>query len=184
MEQKLDTLSSALQNMQDMILKKGILAEGQQLHKDKAREKGKQINSDAESETMIYYNAVPKADSQQLNDGVQVNEVNVDREILFRIREKRDSSSSEERIDTSDELMDLKNENTTKNVDPHIKFIAECQERERISGGEALWIGNNPGPSMTESEHVIREAEVSKARLYGTPGNGNSNNLQFWQTNK
>ena len=84
-------------------------------------------HADNESETTIYHNAVPKFNDCQ--DQQEVNElnVNVDREISFKLRQNRDSSSSEERIDTSDEMMDIEN----NLCDPHSSFIAECEAQAK-----------------------------------------------------
>ena len=71
------------------------------------------------SDTTIYNNALNQVGEDESED--------VDPEITFKQTEisgndnrLRESSSSEDRIDTSDELMDV-------DVDVHDKFIADCE---------------------------------------------------------
>ena len=127
MEAKLDSLTSSLQVMQDLMVKKGIIGEAA----NREKQDGKEKQLDDMSETTVYCNAV-----LQLDKTKHVDQLQVDREISFKITEKRDSSSSEDRIDTSDELMEIEdgfNETKTQqtNIDPE-KFIVECMERAKI----------------------------------------------------
>ena len=58
--------------------------------------------------------------------------INVDQEISFKIRQNRDSSSLEERIDTSDEMMEIE-----QNLcDSHSRFIAECEAQAKNARGD------------------------------------------------
>ena len=87
----------------------------------------------------------------------------VDPEITFKIddksKEHRNSSSSEEHIDTSDELMEV-------DLDINDRFIADCQE-EANRQQQARQIAD---PQPSRGEMIICEAEMGKARIYGTPG--------------
>ena len=125
LQSKLDDVSSTLKIMQQMMVKKGFFDEEEQPDQDgKLTEKTKrkprggkcddatdstQISS--HSDTTIYREAVrPESDTNR----VEV----IDREISFNIKRK-ESTSSEDQIDTSDELLDVD------------KFIADCQEDAR-----------------------------------------------------
>ena len=78
-------------------------------------------SEDSHSETTIYKNVLDK-----------VENVIVDHEVSFRIKDKRDGTSSVDRlIDTSDELMAL---------DEHDRFIAEMKRQQ---GGRKVMIPDN-----------------------------------------
>ena len=151
MEQKLDTLSTTLQAMQEMMAQNGMLK-----NKNSAGTLKNTVNSDNESDTTIYQAAVNKAQNEQTVDsGFQIR---VDPEITFNVHdEKRNSSSPDDWIDTSDELMEIED-------NAHSNFIAECA---------AAAAGNSRSQKRKEDDgdRVIREAEASKARLFATPGN-------------
>ena len=115
-------MSSTLLAMKELLVKSGITdkTDNQAGKKSSSKEKeGKgKVMSDARSETMVYENA--------LNKVTEENDQIVDSEITFCIREssnqdeqlnKRESSSSEDRIDTSDELLE---------VELNDNFIADC----------------------------------------------------------
>ena len=127
LEDKLDDVTSTLKVMQEFMIKKGLFEDNEaswdtsQVVKSKQnKDKTGEINPEGESsqsgsETTIYQEAV-------LQD--QSNKMEVDSEITFNLINQKvntDSMSSEEQMDTSDELADL-------NVD---KFIAECQKDAR-----------------------------------------------------
>ena len=93
--------------MQEIMLEKGIFDK----EKQTANERKKMVKgtSDNDSVTTIYHNVVPKGkDVLKLVSPLTV-ELNVDPEVSFRVKGNRDSSSSEYRIDTSDELMEIDN---------------------------------------------------------------------------
>ena len=181
MEQKLDTLSTTLQNMHQMMVAKGIFDE-EESHQDKPRgKKAKQLDegiqeeTDRDSETTIYKNAVKKAKPRQ-----EKIEFNVDHEVSFNYKNKNDSSSSDERIDTSDELMEIDDHEI--NVDLSDQFIADCAtearaNRDKQGNGERT-TKDKESRRMTgeisRSEQVIWDAKTAKARLLATPGNLNS----------
>ena len=119
MENKLDSLTSSVQVMQELMMRSSYVhQEPKQSTSSKPRDTGKndsnqkEINlsdqTEALSETTIYKDAVHK---QREED---------DPEISFNFKNKRDSSSSEERIDTSDELME---------IDVNDQFIADCAKQ-------------------------------------------------------
>ena len=134
-EDQLDTMSSALLAVKEILVHQGLTGEakgtltapsvvtsdGQEA--DKAMQSSKSV-IETTSETTIYCNAL---------DNLEVNEEAVDSEITFNMGKhvkeanqeipssinKRDSSSSEDRIDTSDELMEV-------DFDYNDQFITEC----------------------------------------------------------
>ena len=112
------------------------------------------------SETTIY---------RRVLDKVKQSEVVVDPEITFRIESKgdskhRNSSSSEERIDTSDEMMEV------DDLDINECFIADCQaEANRGRLYQDAPDEREPNPA----EELIRKAEAAKAKIYTLPGNEN-----------
>ena len=182
MEDKIDLLSTSLKAMQEMMAEKGFLGqEGTAKNYDPGE--NAKVNKDSKSQvsslqTTIYKNAVKR---------VQTGNP----EITFLVKEKRDSTSSEDRIDTSDELMEID--------DVHNQFIADCQRRakddemqrreeERRHDKEPRRQRDRPGEcnkQLDESQQVIREAEASKARLFGTKGiYNNSDLIDNWQTSE
>ena len=127
------------------------------------------------SETTIYRNAVQKEGENVIN---MVNE-----------QEKRNSSSSDELVNSSGDLDDLVNKTLTE------KFIADCKMDQRRRSmedykGEHREYRNDAYEADEErrrhyseqremersqredkTEKMIREAEASKAKLYDLPGN-------------
>ena len=108
-EDKLDSLSTTLSVMQDMMLKKGFFEiETNEKQKRRKKNSGRVSVSDfvmeasqpSASETTIYQNTVEPVDD--------TNELDVDPEISFKLKRLRESTSSEEQdqIDTSDELIE------------------------------------------------------------------------------
>ena len=107
MEQKIDTLSMTLKVMQEMMAENGLIRE-----KNSGSSKKMVSNSDNDSETTIYQAAVPKLNEDEANL-VGKMQLQVDPEITFNVhnvnKDKHESSSSDyNRIDTSDELMEIK----------------------------------------------------------------------------
>ena len=81
----------------------------------------------------------------------------------------RDSTSSEDQINMSDELMD---------VDINEQFIAECAaQAERKRGTkrpmreEADDWNDSRQNKLSHGAEMVKEAEASRARIFGTPGN-------------
>ena len=171
-EDKLDTLSNAVILLQSLMEKKGLFdtsakktAKGSNKKKDPASnnrtpQKGEVagVNS-SNSETTIYQNAVEFMDvNQETNQHKEgFYEIN-DPEITFKSK-TRDSTSSEDHVNTSDELME---------IDINEQFIAEC-------AAEASQVDKRNSKEQPQlvstSEQVICEVEAAKARMFKTPGN-------------
>ena len=154
MEQLIESLSSSVKIMQQMMASKGF-AEPTDSQRNWNNRQGKtnstESGSDHESETAIYQNAVPKLNT------VEVSHIPVqgDPEIAFKRNKDWDSSSSEERINTSDEMMD-----------EHDHFIAECAAQADKMKNQMI-----RHELRDEGERIVCEAEANKADLYATPGN-------------
>ena len=178
MEDKLDSLSSSLKLMQDMMTEKGFFKDNRSNKKKSKGQKGKSNKNDllsqtSSSETTIYKNAVKRIDTG-------------DPEISFNLKQKRDSSSSEDSIDTSDELIEIETDH-----DIHDKFIADCArqvQRDEAHRREIEYRRNDKHQDQQEefatnkqrdllerSQEVIKEAKALKARLFATKGNCNYN---------
>ena len=95
----------------------------------------------------------------------------MDPEISFKLKKNTDSSSLEDKIDTSDDLMEV------EEGEFNVRMFSG--DRMDDNGVRASGPAQRPIGEMEESERVIREAEASKARLYATPGNC-SHNLSNW----
>ena len=180
-EEKLDEVSSTLKVMQDLMIKKGMFEEFQEIQKNhrekphaaKRRASGGNQNNgndnlpnlnDSYSETTIYKDVIKK-ESASFNVSQQV-----DPEITFNLNalktnEKCNSSSSDKQIDTSDDLIDVDN------------FIADCQAAAMGSKVTAT-VAHSPrlGGSrqvierQDEGDRDIQDAEAGKARVMDTPG--------------
>ena len=170
-EQRLDQMSDTLAVMKEFFMTK-MKSDGENkmvsLNEKRTAPKEKQstdCNKDkgtaieSTSETTVYHNALNK---------LSETEVIVDPEITFRINETNEkdqhcnSSSSEERIDTSDELMDVDIDQNPLNE----RFIADC-EAEACRKKE-----DQPGHSAGRG--LVREAEAHRAWIYNTPGNAHN----------
>ena len=109
MEQKLDTLSSSVHALQQMLLKQQERESDNNKKKKEGKTDRKQGKTDllsSNSETMIYHNALNKI--SECDQGDQGSTIQVDDEIAFhkdRVK-NRDSSSSEDKMDTSDEMFE------------------------------------------------------------------------------
>ena len=192
LQEKLDDVSSMLKIMQEMMVKKGFFAEekgksntkensqlvGRKQNKGSRGEINDNVNNadnsttsqtHSNSETTIYREAVLPEQQLVVNkissdkDMVQI----VDNEISFHVKRK-DSTSSDEQIDTSDELLDVD------------KFIADCQEDARRQSKESHPSGRDDqitddghghGHHQSQADQVVKEAEASRARMIATPGN-------------
>ena len=185
-EQRLDTMSSTLLAMKQIMEKSGLLentsagqgssqtaapAEGKRKH-DKEKQKGKSNEKvseqvtlgEATSETTIYKNVLQKevpARHSYIDSG--------DDEVTFKTPTKaqfqtmQNNSSSDEQVDTSDELLEI-------NMDFNEKFISDCAKEAAASRKESQLQEKEPGPNERANE-ILRQAEVSKALLLPTPGN-------------
>ena len=152
---RLDNLSDTLKIMKDFMLQKGMMnhdseaagseSQNQQqqtrvrsvVTKDMGKDRAGKVNSNtSSSETTIYQKALRKEGEGQ--------DIIVDNEISFKkvgmpevdtsnamLDKSKLSPSSDEQIDTSDEMMDVE-------IDINDRFIADCaEEARRWSAGEA-----------------------------------------------
>ena len=159
MEDWLDTLSSTLLAVTELISKGGIPASNIQSKQEEKNPNGKH-QSDTMSDTTIYDNALQKI--VQVDPEISFKEKIVEKEVqLEKEVDKRDSTSSEEQIDTSDELIEM---------DVHDKFIAECAA-EASNRKRTYPYTDEGGQEMHDrAETIIREAEAARIRMLGTPG--------------
>ena len=166
MGQRIDTLSSTLLAMKDLLMMKNKDKEVEDMksnsheHHEKELDRAGNSNDNIEAsalETIIYHNALQK-DKQSIE---------VDNEVTFMVdssKVHRYSTSSDEHIDTSDGLMDV-------DVD---QFIADFSRQAKVQGGtqqEDRDVG-----VKAQVEGIIQSAEVSKARILATPGENTSPN--------
>ena len=171
MESKIDSLSNSLQVLQEFMMKQQkekqgnalvTVSKGKKTDKNSQSAKTGMVTEVSQSDMTIYQNFLEKIDDN--NDG-QINEVQVDPEITFKKgkQTKRDSSSSEDHVDTSDDMIEM-------DVDFNDRFIADCeQEAQRICNSFA-----EDRVTATEVQNqaanYIKEAEAAKARILNTPG--------------
>ena len=146
-EDKVDELSKTVRAMQDMMKEKGLLEEFQRRRKSSTRRESSDSNNQGEldlsnSETTIYQEAL-----QMESEGD--NEFKVDKEVSFKVtnQNKRVSSSSEDQVDTSDDMLDVDN------------FIADCANQAKTQR-----IANPPQGKgrRSQGDEAIRESEASK----------------------
>ena len=174
MEERLDSMSSALEVMKDFFLSSGMQEKGKNPGTPKCRhgggDRGTSNTFSTNSETTIYRNVLEKVQPES----------QVDREISFKISEKgqgqgsmqqRDSSSLEDRIYTSDELMEIDDEIQNK-------FIADCTAATEQRRCRSSYDKNND--ARRARDKIIREAEAHKKSTFNMPGNG-FNNVGFNQ---
>ena len=126
MEQKLDTLSSSVHALQQMLLKQQERENDNRKKKKEGKPDHKQGKTDllsSNSETTIYHNALNK-----ISECDQGSTIQVDDKIAFRKDrvKNRDSSSSEEKMDTSDEMFEPGMEVAINDISEH--FIADCEQ--------------------------------------------------------
>ena len=139
MENKLDTLSNSVREMQEFIreqvFKKATGKEGKEDDGRKSSRKGmceannySDRTTASESDTTIYRSAVKKivvdADSEI---AFQLKETEAENEIITNINkntDKEESFEDEEQVDTSDDLIE---DNIVNNQEMQKHFIADCQ---------------------------------------------------------
>ena len=192
-EDKLDDLSNSMKVMQALLQNQGIIPGKDALPARKGKNvqpkdsKGKRNNNnltgdiekedsaqeedEIDSDTTIYHNALDKTD---------VDIQQVDPEVSFRMKKQRESSSSKDQIDTSDELME---------IDINEKFISDCaadaarqrhHDRDESTDGQNNVRGRHrDSTKQNRTMDMIRESEASKARMYATPGNAPLINSEF-----
>ena len=178
-EARLDMLSSTLLAVKELLTKSGITGEGITDDRNKKETEGKKnsgkvdyyvMTTNSQSETTIYQNSLnqtavsPEQTIQVVDEEISFkknNQPHTERFDQFDKINERDSSSSEERIDTSDELIDME-------MDVHDKFIADCASEERRHKQQQP--GENReqqqcNEAIERSDNMIREAKAAKIRV-------------------
>ena len=118
------------------------------------------------SETTIYHNVLNRVCSPE--------EKIVDSEITFKINRKRlemgrrDNTSSEDKNDTSDELMEVDDELNSRFIADCVSNVgAETSDRNRSRSGDRE---GETSRARNQADKIIRGAEAAKAHVFGTPG--------------
>ena len=126
------------------------------------REKGLPFSN---SSTTVYHNLLNPVgeiiQSDDRNPEPMEVEHEVDSEITFKIKKNRDSSSSEDRVNMSDEFVNMDCD----------QFIADCQAEAshgHLARERSPHRDKNP---YERGERMIKEAEVNKKRMLALPGN-------------
>ena len=175
MEQKLDKLTDVLTVMQQAFFNKevadktgkSIIAQDQLLDS-----KGAVVIA-AESETTIYRNAVEHGNE---NNVMQSLDLAVEQQGIqeLDINKRVSTSSEDEAVNTSDELMD------PCGIDKLISGqLAAAYDGVQKDGGQQSarrlkhQLAVEPGPS-DQADQMVWEADANKARLSATPGETNS----------
>ena len=118
-------MSSTLLAMKELMVKNGLTGELEKINRKSNAGKSDHISAiQSSSETTIYKNALEKQVNPLTTNEIAEEEVHS--EITFRVNKAdisklRESSSSEDPIDTSDEMMDVDVCNVNEN------FIADCK---------------------------------------------------------
>ena len=156
-EDRLDNLSNTLIAMKELLTQKGLV--GETTATAPSSQSGKNETVVSTSDTTIYNNALDKITDQTAL-------IAVDPEISFKVTEKDeqgdvevppmqddnkgDSYSSDNRVDTSDEMINM-------DIDLSTKFIADCEAEARRSRKRSFeqnedWVEDNP---RCEADEVI-----------------------------
>ena len=178
-EQKLDSLTDALTAVQNTLAQQAIL---------QARTPGKspsklipqhvgalqvgkgEVVIAGESKTTIYKNAVEQCDprvSEELDKMRQeLANVNI---------EKQASTSSDEAIDTSDELMEVDNSLTGNQV-------VDDHGRDQPAGGtvRSAQLALEANDGMTVAQKMIKEAELTRSRMVAAKGEESNFHNFLW----
>ena len=179
-EAKLDSLSSSLEMMKDLFLQSGIMTgkagtkENDGAGPSTSRQQtGKDvISNQSSSETTIYRNVLNKRNNDQSSEQEVIRpsiHEPVDSEIMFKVSgndklRNRESSSSDERGDTSDELIG------EIEGDARESFIADCAaeaHRRSMSSDQS----RRRRDGHDKADEMIRWGERSHERIYALPGN-------------
>ena len=181
MEQKIDSLSTSVQALQEMMLLQQRTSQAKATKdlvklKKKKKEKSKSKDCDqgmpehltSNSDMTIYHNMLQKITDKD----VEGSTIQVDDEIAFKkssINKNRDSSSSDEKMDTSDEIADIEIELNDMNE----RFIADCEQEAKRRRSSLLDHRDEEDVGMVakhNSDEIIRSVEASKARIMTMPG--------------
>ena len=196
MDEKLNSLTDSVKIMQEMMLQQQLQQQQLQAKQQNQKEsnqvdtpkknrnswpetKGNVENEGYESDTTIYHNILKKVTPK--NKEI----LRVDPEVSFRYSKANESSSSDEQINTSDEVTEM-------DVDINEQFISDCNnaarkrtyaeagtsrqaDKTRPRDREAM----NPDSVEAHRAEEVREREASKARMFATPGNSDNINGDF-----
>ena len=181
MEQKIDSLSMSVQALQEMMLlqqqtsqakgtKESVKPKKKKKEKSKSkdRDQGMPEHLTSNSDMTIYQNMLQKITDKD----VEGSTIQVDEEIAFKkssVNKNRDSSSSDEKMDTSDEIADIEIE--LNDMNEH--FIADCKQEAKRRRSPLLDHRDEDDDGMVakcNSDEIIRSVEVAKARIMTTLG--------------
>ena len=155
MEAKLDSMTHTLHEMQQLMKDSGLL----NLKRHSAQgSKGKEPRESvaADSVTTVYESAVPLQQEPHVCE--------VDKEVMFNFKRTRDSSLSDDPIDTSDETVDP---DTFSHLVISDQSPEDGQDRPQGRRDRRTPPVVRPGPN----DLMICEAEAAKARMIPTSGN-------------
>ena len=174
LEEKLEVMSNTLEAMKEFFVKGGYAPN----NTGKATPKSKQGGGDREeidqtresnqstSQTMIYHNVLEKVTTGKIDDPeitfkipIEGNNVQLESD---KVR-NRESSLSDDQIDTSDEMMEV-------DQSIHDKFIADCEAEATRRRSKSR---DETDRARCEADDIIREAEAGRAQVYAMPGKPN-----------
>ena len=174
LEDKIENMSNTLEAMKEFFMK-GAFQTSQGQNKPKAKQgsgdredSGKAIeiaNNNSNSDTTIYKKVQDRIETSDIDDPeiilhMPLNNTDRNEDIDRDQCNKRDSSSLEERVNTSNELMDV-------DLDIHDKFIADCaEEAKRLRKDREDEVQS----ARERADDTIRQAEAGKAQMFATPG--------------
>ena len=187
-EENLDSLSMSILALQEMVLKQNESgktgAHGKtKKKKTKNKQKDYQEGSNFElpvsnSETTIYQNVLSK-----INDDEQ-STIQVDEEIAFKrlVDKNQISSSLDEQIDTSKELIEMEQElNDRSSMNEH--FIADCEKEAECRRSSLIKSTNLETDARDKVIEMVKQAEASQAWIAATSGRDEVDLLSNMQQN-
>ena len=157
MEDQLSSMNQTIRSLQSVVMNSELFAKGTDMSgkardKQAGKGKGKKLPF-SNSQTTIYNSLlenqaeVEESDRVRLDTGIVMQEV--DQEVSFKLRTNRNSSSSEDQVNTSDE---------TINVDCD-KFIADCEQEARGGFREGTLSGDNEPNPFNRGNDLTKAAE-------------------------
>ena len=172
LKSQVEQLSNTLMGLTDIMQQHGFLNEPAKRTKQ-AEVPGETVqierSVDASNSELTIYKDVLNKETLEV----------VDSEITFNMGKSqgkndrnRDSSSSDDQIDTSDKLIE---------VDLSSKFIADCKNNAQCCATlKRPFLEDRDEPAPPVCGENSRQAESERARIFTTPGK----NLPFWSTGK
>ena len=164
MQNQLRCINETVKTLQTVVMSSGVFKENNQKGNQTRGKKSKVTAVSrlpfSNSATTIYQGLLEKQGQPEQS----IIEEKVDDEISFNLRRNRGSTSSEDRVNTSDELLNIDCE----------KFIAECQVEVRrgcspARGGRHSPDRNEPNP-YERGEQLTRQADDLSTMPIKTPG--------------